>query len=64
MVLWGRDGVIQRCFDPLREWSRLADDVCGEALDCGHYIAEEAPQLLLDRVLPFLDGQRLANPAH
>jgi haloacetate dehalogenase len=28
--------------------------VQGEALPCGHYIAEEAPGLLLERVLPFL----------
>jgi haloacetate dehalogenase len=30
--------------------------VTGSALDCGHYIAEEAPEALLARVVPFLDG--------
>jgi haloacetate dehalogenase len=30
--------------------------VQGEPLPCGHYIAEEAPEALLDRVLPFLIG--------
>jgi len=54
MVLWGEQGVVGRCFDPLAEWQRLADDVRGEALPCGHYIAEEAPDMLLERVLPFL----------
>jgi haloacetate dehalogenase len=54
LVLWGEQGVVHRCFDPLKEWCALADDVRGEALPCGHYIAEEAPELLLDRVLPFL----------
>ena len=54
LVLWGRDGVIERCFRPLDEWRRVALDVRGEALPCGHYIAEEAPDALLARALPFL----------
>lgn len=53
-VLWGERGVVQRCFRPLDEWRRLAADVSGQALPCGHYLAEEAPQALLDQVLPFL----------
>jgi ATP-dependent DNA helicase DinG len=31
-------------------------DVQGEALPCGHYIAEEAPELLFQRVMPFLSA--------
>ncbi|KQP37931.1 alpha/beta fold hydrolase [Pseudorhodoferax sp. Leaf274] len=54
LALWGQEGVVQRCFDPLAEWQRVADDVRGRPLPCGHYIAEEAPQALLDAVLPFL----------
>lgn len=54
LALWGQDGVVQRCFDPLREWQKVADDVRGQALPCGHYIAEEAPVELLAVVLPFL----------
>ena len=56
MVLWGEQGVVGRCFDPLKEWRLVADDVQGGALPCGHYIAEEAPDALLARVLPFLTG--------
>ncbi len=52
-VLWGRHGVIERCFRPLEEWRKVATTVSGEALDCGHYIAEEAPDALLERALPF-----------
>jgi haloacetate dehalogenase len=55
LVLWGADGVVHRCFDPLHEWRRLADNVRGEALPCGHYIAEQAPDALLARVVPFLE---------
>jgi haloacetate dehalogenase len=57
LVLWGADGVVQRCFAPLREWESVADNVAGEALPCGHYIPEEAPDALLARVLPFLAAQ-------
>jgi haloacetate dehalogenase len=53
LALWGADGVVHRCFKPLDEWRRVAREVEGEALPCGHYIAEEAPQALLERVLPF-----------
>lgn len=54
LVLWGEHGVIGRCFDPLAEWRRVAADVRGHALPCGHYIAEEAPEALLEAALPFL----------
>ncbi|MBB3196845.1 alpha/beta fold hydrolase [Roseateles terrae] len=54
LALWGDQGVVQRCFDPLAEWQRVADQVQGAALPCGHYIAEEAPEALLAAALPFL----------
>ena len=54
LVLWGEHGVVQRCFDPLAEWRKRAAQVDGEALPCGHYIPEEAPDALLARALPFL----------
>lgn len=57
LALWGGQGVVGRCFDPLAQWRLVAQDVRGEALPCGHYIAEEAPAALLERVLPFLDGR-------
>ncbi|WP_321910313.1 alpha/beta hydrolase [Paraburkholderia sp. J11-2] len=54
LALWGAQGTVGQCFDPLAEWRSWNANVSGEALPCGHYIAEEAPQLLLERVLPFL----------
>ena len=54
LVLWGEQSVVHRCFHPLEEWRRVAADVQGEALPCGHYIAEEVPDLLLRRVMSFL----------
>ncbi len=57
LVLWGEQGVIQSCFQPLDEWRRLARDVRGAALPCGHYVPEEAPAELLAQALPFLAGK-------
>ena len=54
LVLWGAQGVVHACFDPLREWRQVADQVDGEALPCGHYVPEEAPEQLLARAMPFL----------
>ena len=53
LVLWGEQGVVHRCFRPLDEWRKVAREVRGETLPCGHYIAEEAPDLLLAKVLAF-----------
>ncbi|GMK57465.1 hypothetical protein CspeluHIS016_0402990 [Cutaneotrichosporon spelunceum] len=57
LVLWGGAGVVERCFDPLAEWRRVAADVRGSTLPCGHYIPEEAPDALLEKALPFLLGE-------
>jgi haloacetate dehalogenase len=53
-VLWGQHGVVARCFDVLHEWRRVAEAVEGRALECGHYLAEEAPDALCAELLPFL----------
>jgi haloacetate dehalogenase len=55
LVLWGEQGVVNQCFEPLNEWSKLAVNVKGHALPCGHYIPEEAPELMLSQVQSFLE---------
>ena len=52
-VLWGDHGAVGKCFDVLALWRERATDVSGVSLPCGHYIAEEAPQLLLAEALKF-----------
>ena len=53
-VLWGKKGVIEMLFDALGEWRKVADgEVGGEALDCGHYIPEEAPEAVVRHVKEF-----------
>ncbi|RYY81670.1 MAG: alpha/beta fold hydrolase, partial [Comamonadaceae bacterium] len=46
-VLWGEHGAVGRCFDVPALWNAAATDFTGRAVPCGHYIAEEAPGLLL-----------------
>ncbi|MBX6319403.1 alpha/beta hydrolase [Pigmentiphaga sp.] len=52
-VLWGGRGVVGRYFDVLALWRAQASAVDGRALDCGHYIAEEAPDALWTEVQAF-----------
>ena len=54
MVLWGADGVVNKCFKPLEEWQAICQNVIGETLPCGHYLPEEAPDMLLEKVATFL----------
>jgi haloacetate dehalogenase len=53
-VLWGEQGVVGACFDVLGLWRERAAEVSGRGLPCGHYIAEEAPALLLEEANHFL----------
>jgi haloacetate dehalogenase len=53
LVIWGEDGVIERCFDALGLWRLRASDVTGFAMPGGHYLAEEHPQQLFDYLMDF-----------
>jgi haloacetate dehalogenase len=55
-VLWGEHGVIEQCFDPLAEWRKVARDVSGRALGCGHYIPEEASAELTAEILSLFEA--------
>jgi haloacetate dehalogenase len=54
LVLWGKHGVIEMMFKPLRDWREVARDVRGRALDCGHFLPEEKPDDVLREVRRFL----------
>ena len=43
LALWAGRDELGRWFDVLEVWRRWADDVRGRAIDCGHFLAEEAP---------------------
>jgi len=52
-VLWGAKGVVGTCFEPLKLWQAAAESVTGRAVDSGHYIAEEAPDVVLAEAAEF-----------
>ena len=54
-VLWGAQGIVGTCFEPLALWRAAADNVTGRAVDSGHYIAEEAPELVLTEAQAFFN---------
>lgn len=58
-VLWGKKGVIEASFDALAEWKEVSEgEVTGEAVNSGHYISEEVPDVLLRHVNEFFGGDR------
>jgi haloacetate dehalogenase len=54
LALWGAHGVVERCFDTLGEWRRVADNVQGRALPAGHYLPEEVPDLVSESLEKFI----------
>jgi haloacetate dehalogenase len=50
LVLWGGKNPIWRRFDMLDTWRQRAATVTGEALACGHYLPEEAPDATYARL--------------
>jgi len=54
LAIWGLDGgVAAETEDPLAIWREWAVDVRGFGIDCGHYLAEEAPQATARALLEF-----------
>jgi len=53
LALWAKLGVIESCFNALELWRLRADKVEGEALEAGHYMAEEIPEEVAKRMSEF-----------
>lgn len=54
LVLWGEKGALPNWYDVLNVWEDWADDVRGRGIDCGHYLAEEAPEETYEEIQKFL----------
>jgi haloacetate dehalogenase len=54
LVLWDASGAVGSWYDPLQVWREWADDVSGEAVQAGHFLAEEAPGETAELLLRFL----------
>jgi haloacetate dehalogenase len=53
LALWSGRDELGRWFDVLDVWRQWADDVRGRALDCGHFLAEEAPDETYEELRAF-----------
>ncbi|WP_445503660.1 alpha/beta fold hydrolase [Microvirga sp. G4-2] len=72
-ALWGLRNGLERWYDVPAVWRDWADHVEGHGIECGHYLAEEAPEETLAALKPFLaeafrvvsdapDAQRQGKP--
>ena len=53
LAVWSASGQLPKWYDVLAIWRDWATDVQGAALDCGHYLAEEAPVETADALAAF-----------
>jgi haloacetate dehalogenase len=54
LFLWAAKDDLEDLYgDPLGIWREWADDVHGRSIDCGHHIAEEAPEELASLLIEF-----------
>lgn len=54
LVLWGNHGFPAQGASPLDVWRQWAKDARGQAIECGHFPPEEAPEETLAALLAFL----------
>lgn len=53
-VVWGERGVVNKLFNPIADWQdRAQHTATGRAMPTGHYIPEEAPDLLAAQMQAF-----------
>jgi haloacetate dehalogenase len=55
LSMWGKRGPIEAWYDPLQIWRQWATDVSGRAIDCGHFLPEEAPEEVARELIVFFD---------
>ncbi|HTS51887.1 MAG TPA: alpha/beta hydrolase [Burkholderiales bacterium] len=56
LALWGAQARLEAWYDTLAVWREWANDVRGRALQCGHYLAEEAPEETAAELLAFFSA--------
>lgn len=55
LVLWGEKGFVNKTYDVLNVWKEYALDLSGEALDCGHFLPEEKPKEVSQKLKEFFN---------
>ena len=57
LVLWGANGVVGNLWDVLAGWKERANNVSGFGVpECGHFVPEEQPEIVLDAMREFLSN--------
>ena len=55
LILWGKNSLVGRNFEPLRVWKKYIKNLSGKALNGGHYLPEEKPYQVVSQILNFLE---------
>lgn len=57
LMLWSSQDDMEHLYgDPVKIWEPWCEQVSGHSIDCGHHIAEEAPEELADALRAFLSS--------
>ena len=62
LALWGTQSFVGRGYEPLSIWQQYATDVRGNALPVGHFLPEEAPELVTAALRNFSTSAAAAVP--
>ena len=59
LVLWGANGVVGNLWDVLAGWKERACNVSGFGVpECGHFVPEEQPEIVLEAMQEFLSNHQ------
>ncbi len=56
LVLWAGLGAMHKVYDVLDTWRERARDVTGRAIECGHFLPEEAPAETIEALAAFFQA--------
>jgi len=63
LVLWGKEGFVERTYTVLEVWGGYATNVTGAPVNGGHFVPEETPQEALSYLQKFFEDQGIIrNP--
>ena len=55
LILWGKNSLVGKNFKPLEVWKSYGKKISGFGLKGGHYLPEENPKEVAERILSFLN---------
>lgn len=57
LVLWSEKGFVNKNYNILSVWNEHAKHIEGKAVDCGHFLPEEAPAAVYDELFRFFGDE-------